>query len=188
MPPESLSRDAPKNTGEAVLVQAKIKELDALEVRSPVEFAEALADNIMEPDPIETQAFRSEDLAFKSLKAARYLIDHSGAVMKHRRRGSKQQQATREFMNRVGQERRLLEYIVNGIRAAKGQIPNAPNPRQRALRRLATENLKGDVPRGRFRELMIEEQEIDKERKRQAKLEQKQRRQEAKKRDRGNGA
>ena len=159
------------NDADAVRVQAKIKELDALEVRDPLEFAEALADNIMEPDPIETSAFRSEELVFKSYKAARYLIDHSGAVLNRRRRGSKEQQATREFMNRVGQERRLLEYIVNGLRASKGLTPNAPNPRQRALRRLATENLKGDVPRGRFRELVIEEQEVDRERKRQQKEE-----------------
>lgn len=167
MPPDAPQRDAPKD--EAVRVQAKIAELDRLEVRAPVEFAEALADNIMEPDPIETQAFRSDELAFKSLKAARYLLDHSGAVLKRRRRGSQQQQATQEFMNRVGAERRHLENITNGIRAKKGLTPNAPNPRQRALRRLATENLKGDVPRGRFRELVIEEQEIDRARKAEAK-------------------
>ena len=177
--------DAPSDEG--VRVQAKIKELDALEVRDPLEFAEALADNIMETDPIETLAFRSDELAFKSLKAARYLLDHSGAVLQRRRRGSREQQATREFMNRVGAERRLLESIVNGIRAKKGLNPNAPNPRQRALRRLATENLKGDVPRGRFRELMIEEQEIDRERKAEAKRERRQARRDQPRRDQRSG-
>jgi hypothetical protein len=146
-------------------VTAKTRELVELEKRDRNAFAEALADNIMEPDPIETDAFRSDELAFQSLAAARYLIDNANSVMNRRRRGSREQRGTERFLQMVGRERRILENVVNGIRARKGMLPNAPNPRQRALRRLATENLAGDVPRGRFRDLVIEEQQVDKDRK-----------------------
>lgn len=81
-------------------------------------------------------------------------------------------------MQKVGHERRLLELRVNGIRAEKGLLPNAPNPRQRALRRLASENLAADVPKGRFRQLVEEEQEVDRERKRAAKKQRQQERRE----------
>lgn len=152
-------------------VAAKVQEFLALETSDPTSFAEALADNIMEPDPVETAAFRHEDLAFKSLAATKYLIENANSVLKRRRRGSQQQRRTENFVQKVGLERRLLELRVNGIRAEKGLLPNAPNPRQRAMRRLATENLQGDVPKGRIRELIIEEQEKDRERKKQAKKE-----------------
>lgn len=166
------------------LVAAKTRELVDLEKRDRNAFAEALADNIMEPDPVETDAFRSDDLAFQSLAAARYLIDNANTVLRRRRRGSKEQRGTERFMQAVGRERRILENIVNGMRARKGMLPNAPNPRQRALRRLATENLQGDVPKGRFRDLVIEEQQIDKDRKR----EQKKARQEARRAERSSAS
>lgn len=164
-------RPSTPSAPEPGLVASKIAELQALELRDRNGFAELLADNIMEPDEVETAAFRSDELAFQSLAAARYLIDNANAVMRRRRRGSAEQRGTERFIQAVGRERRILENIVNGLRAKKGMLPSAPNPRQRALRRLATENLKGDVPQGRFRELVLEEVEVDKERKRREKKE-----------------
>lgn len=148
---------------------AKVAELAALEARDPTTFAEALADNIMEPDPVETAAFRSDDLAFKSLVATRYLIENTQSILRRRRRGSVAQRRTEGFIQKVGRERRVLENIVNGIRARTGVLPNTPNPRQRAMRRLWNENMKGPVPAGRYRELLNEEVEAVAERKRQAK-------------------
>lgn len=164
-------------------VEAKIREFSALELRDRNGFAEALADNIMDPDPTETAAFRSDELAFKSLAAARYLIDNANTVMRRRRRGSQEQRGTERFMQTVGRERRILENITNGIRAKNGMLPNTPNPRQRALRRLASENLAGDVPKGRFRDLIEEEIQVDKDRKYQ----QKKARQAARRAERGAG-
>lgn len=150
-------------------VAAKIEEFVALEATDPTSFAEALADNIMEPEPAETAAFRSEELAFKSLNATKYLIENTRSVLARRRRGSEQQRRTEGFLQKVNYERRLLENIVNGLRAQRGLLPNAPNPRRRAERRLVNENLAGDVKRGRIRELIEEEKAIDAEKKKQAK-------------------
>jgi hypothetical protein len=155
-----------------------IQRLLDLHARDTTAFAEALADNIMEPVIEETAAFRSEELAYYSLAATRYLIENARSVLTRRRRGSTEKARTEGFMQKVGHERRLLELRVNGIRAEKGLLPNAPNPRQRALRRLASENLAGDVPKGRFRQLVEEEQEVDRERKRAAKKQRQQERRE----------
>ncbi|HET7386189.1 MAG TPA: hypothetical protein VFJ19_05930 [Nocardioidaceae bacterium] len=163
------------------LVAAAVRDLEALEASDPTGFSEALADNIMEPDPVETEAFRSDQLVFKSLAAVRYLQENAQSVLKRRRRGSQQKRRTEGFIQKVGYERRILENVRNGVRARKGLLPNAPNPRQRALRRLASENLAGATPQGRFRVLVIEEQDKDKERKRQAKKQ----RQAARRADRG---
>ena len=143
-------------------VQRLVVQLTALEAQNPRAFAESLADNIMEPDPAETLAFRSEELVAKSLVAARYLIDNTNSVMASRRRGTDLHKRTELFRNAVGRERRLLQSILDGMRARDGVLPTAPNPRGRAMRRLVNENLVGDVPKGRFRELVIEETENDK--------------------------
>jgi hypothetical protein len=149
-----------------------------LHARDATAFAEALADNVMEPDLVETAAFRSEELAFYSLAATRYLIENARSVLARRRRASTEKARTEGFMQKVGHERRLLELRVNGIRAEKGMLPNAPNPRQRAMRRLASENMAADVPKGRFRQLFDEEVEVDKQRKRDAKKQRQQERRE----------
>lgn len=155
---------------EPALVAAKITELlDIERTLGSREFAEALADNIMEPDPVETAAFRSDELAALSLAGAIYLIDHSNEVLRDRRRSSRQAHETRRFQMEVGRERRVLAHIVDGIRAKAGILPNQPNLRRRAERRLVQENLKGDVPKGRFIELLREEQEAEEQRKRDAK-------------------
>lgn len=168
-------------------VAEKIRELIDLEARDRNGFAEALADNIMDPDPVETAAFRSDELAFQALAAARYLIENSQVIMRQRRRGTAAKRGTENFIQQVGRERRILENIVNGMRAKKGMLPNAPNPRQRALRRLATENLKGDVPMGRFRDLIEEEIQADRDRKKEQKRARQLERRAAKERGGANG-
>jgi hypothetical protein len=145
-------------------VEHLIAEFTALEARDRREFASAVADNVLEPDPAETEALRSDALILKSLSACEQLLARTEQDLRRRRRGSAERRRTLHFFEAVGRERRLLERIVAGRRAEKGILPNAPNPRQRALRRLADENLKGDVPQGRFRDVLEEEKERDRAR------------------------
>jgi hypothetical protein len=55
----------------------------------------------------------------------------------------------------VRQERRILEAVIQGLRAQHGVLPNAPNPRGRALRRLAA------LHPQEYLRLVREEQEAD---------------------------
>lgn len=130
-----------------------------------VPYAESLADNIMDPDPVETAAFRSPELAKRSLAASEHLLDDVNARL---RRGAPAGESAKSFERRagyfrqnVGIERRLLRAIVDGQRAARGIVPNAPKPRGRAMRRLAQLNLAGDVPKGTYARLVREETAID---------------------------
>lgn len=149
----------PADVAEAVRMFA------AVEATNPQDFAEQLADNIMDPDPVETAAFRHPDLAFKSEIATRYLLENARSVLARRRRGSQEQRRTEMFLSRVNMERRFLKLVTDGQRAQRGQLPAQPNPRQRALRKLASENLAGDVPKGRFRVLLEQEKQADIDRK-----------------------
>ena len=131
----------------------KRPEIDPVELRSTIEylssrtdedFRDALADNLFEPDEVETAAFRHTELAWRSLAAARYLIDHANTTIKARegdqsKKGA--QLATARFRDRVGMERRLLESIVAGDRARNGILSNAPSAQSRALRRLKQRHL-----------------------------------------------
>lgn len=173
-----MTTEGPVDPG---VTRAKIEELKALEQRDPNAFAEALADNIMEPDPVETAAFRSEELAFLAFNASKYLIDHANVMKRQRRRGSRLQVRTDVFIQKVGRERRVLQARVDGLRAERGILPNAPNPRGRAMRRLWNEAMRGPVPEGRWRELLDEEAQRDRDKKR----DQKRARAQAKKEARG---
>jgi hypothetical protein len=158
----------PRPTADKAKVQALIAELDALEAADRTSFAERLADNIMDPLLEETVAFRSEELAFKSFAAARYLVDNANEVLRRRRRGSAQQRGTREFLLKVGHERRILENIVNGMRAQRGQLPNTPNPRRRAMMELWNMVLRGEEVNQQTPRLLFEaEKAKDVERKKQ---------------------
>lgn len=151
-------------------IAARIAELVALEASDPTTFAEDLADNIMEPLELDTRAFRSDELAFKSLAAAKYLIDRANEQARRHRANSAKQRATIAFRQKVAREGRILENVVNGIKARNGILPAAPNPRRRAKERLWSEAMKGDaIPAGRWREILDEEIEKDRERKKQAK-------------------
>lgn len=160
-------------------VQATIDQLSAL---SDQAYAEALADCVMLPDEFEQAAFRSEQLAQRSLIAARYLLDNVNTQIRQRPDESKGAwgQRASHFRNRVGMERRILDAIVTGLRAQLGILPAAPNPRARAMRRLWSENMRGPIPAGRFRELLEEEQQRDADARRAAKEERKRQRREAK--------
>lgn len=151
-------------------VAARIAELTALEASDPTTFAEDLADNIVEPIALDTAAFRSDELAFKSLAAANYLIDRTNEQARRHRANSDKQRATIAFGHKVARERRILENVVNGIKARNGILPAAPNPRRRAKERLWSEAMKGGpIPAGRWRQILDEEIEKDRERKKQAK-------------------
>jgi len=135
--------------------------IEYLSSRTDEDFRDALADNIEDPVDVETAAFRDVQLAYRSLAAARFLIDHANTTIalkmadqskKARVRGSAR------FRDRVGMERRLLESIVAGDRARNGILTNAPSAQGRALRRLKQLHL------DEFQALKREEQEkIDRE-------------------------
>lgn len=162
-----LSNDRPQVDA---TVAEKVAELAAIEAADPTTFAEALADNIAEPLDTETAAFRSDELAFKSLAAAEYLIARTNEVVRRHRRDSDKQRASIAFGHKVARERRILENVVNGIKARNGILPAAPNPRKRAKDRLWNEAMKGGViPPGRWRQLLDEEIEKDRARKKAAK-------------------
>lgn len=159
-------------------VIARIAELTAMEAADPTSFAEALADNIMEPLAEDTHAFRSDDLAFKSYAAATYLIERTNEQVRRHARNPQKQRGAKAFGIKVARERRILENIVNGIKARNGVLPAAPNPRRRAKDRLWNEAMTGkSIPPGRWRELLTEEMERDKARKRDAKRARRQSRQ-----------
>lgn len=158
-------------------VADRIRSLKALEESDPTAFAEALADNIVEPEAVDTQAFRSNDLAFQALAAADYLVQRSTEQVARFRRDSVRQRGVMQFRAKVARERRLLENITTGIKATQGILPAAPNPRRRAKERLWSEAMKGGpIPAGRWRRLLDEEIQRDKDKKADAKRARRQRR------------
>lgn len=147
------------------LVADKARELLALEQQQgPRVFAEEVADILLapEPDPVEIAALRCDEVAFLAWNATKYLLEHSGLVIRERirRRQHQEANATRRFQVEINREQRILKAIVEGIRARNGRLPNERNPKRRAERRLVQENLKGDVPKGRFIEILREEEEL----------------------------
>lgn len=155
-----------------------------LEVLSDTAYAESLADCVMDPDPVEQAAFRSDPLAERSLAAAIFLIENVNAQIRRNEGESAAgwKHRAEHFRSRVGMERRLLGTVVDGIYARQGRIKNAPNPRRRAQERLVNLVLKGetvdvDTWRGlledeRLRE--IERKRLDKERRKRLAKERKQ--------------
>lgn len=128
-------------------------------------FADALADCIMRPDPVEQAAFRSPQAAERSLIAARYLIDNVNSTIRKNdgeSDGSWRHRAE-HFRNRVGMERRMLQAIVDGLRAQQGRLPNAPNPRARAREVLARRHPQ------EYLSILRELEEAERQRKREAK-------------------
>lgn len=127
---------------------------------SDVAYAEALADNIMEPDADETAAFRSPELVYRSRDAAAYLLARVNTEFRQRpgeSRGSWGRRAA-AYRDRVGLERRRLETIIAGMRAQRGILTAPPNPRGRAMRRLAQR-----YPE-EFLQMVREEQQADRDR------------------------
>lgn len=130
-----------------------------LNTRTDEDFAEALADCIIDPVPAEVAAFRSSELAYRSLVAARYLIKHANTTIELKKMGEDPDQSkkgrikgTARFRDRVGMERQLLEQIVAGDNARNGRVSQAPSAQSRALRRLKQRHL------AEFQELKREEQ------------------------------
>lgn len=146
--------------------------IQMLAAESDDRFSEALADNIMDPVPEETAAFRSPELVARSAAAARYLIDHVNTVIRTRSgpeaSNKDLRRRTEAFRNKVGRERRILESILAEAELRKGIIRNAPNPRARAMKRLWQLALQGDVPAGTARRLLEEEEEKAVEARREA--------------------
>lgn len=137
-------------------------------------YADALAVNITEPDADEQAAFRSAELAQRSLVACRFLIENVNATIRRKSDESGKAWVLRaeHFRSRVGMERRLLEAVVAGLRAEKGILSSAPNPRGRAMRTLARQHPK------EFLELVRQEQEAAKARTAAEKEQRKRRRRE----------
>lgn len=122
---------------------AKIAELARLEIANPQAFTQALADAIMDPIPVETAAFRSEELAFKALASAKQLIEQANYFQTNVRSNAAKKRGRAFFIQAVGRERQVLQNRVNGILAERGQLPNQPNPRRRAEKRMWNLALRG---------------------------------------------
>jgi hypothetical protein len=153
-------------------VRARVAELVALEAQDPTTFAEALADNIVEPEALDTLAFRDEELAVKSAAACRYLVERTDEQMRRYARDKERLEGQRKFRAKVVREGRIMQSIIEGIRAKRGILPNSPNPRRRAERRFISEALAGNYgeeARVAFRRLVADETEKLAEQKRQAK-------------------
>lgn len=148
-----------------------ISQFIELEASDPRAFTQQIADNVMEPVRAETMALRSPELVNKTMVAVRSLLEETSTAHRKVRKGSEEERRRNFFLAQVSRERRMLEVVISGLRAQGFNLPPAENPRKRAMVRLANENLRGDVPRGRFRDLLNEEQEITRERKRAAKKE-----------------
>jgi len=130
-----------------------------LNTRTDEDFAEALADCIIDPIPVEVAAFRSSELAYRSLVAARFLIKHANTTIELKKMGEDPNQSkkarikgTARFRDRVGMERQLLEQIVAGDNARNGRVSSAPSAQSRALARLKQRHL------AEFQDLKREEQ------------------------------
>lgn len=166
-PPARAPRTAPKvDPGE---LAEMIEELSAL---TDEQFTRALGRNLTDEDPVETAAFRSPELVQRTAIAARHLVAQTATTLKRRsdESNSAWQARAKRFRLVAEREQAVCTTIINGLRAQSGVLPNAPQPRSRALRRLARENPV------RFLEILREEQEIDREKNRQKKAEQKRRR------------
>ena len=138
-----------------------IRQLTALD---DVPFAEALADNVMDPVAEETAAFRSDELARRSLAATQYLINNVNSTIKKNAGESNKgwQHRAEHYRSRIGMERRQLLDIVRGMDARLGRINNAPQPRRRAEKRLWNLVLADKpVSRETLRQLLEEEQQKD---------------------------
>lgn len=143
-------------------------------------YAKALGQNIAKPLPEETAAFRSRDLAVRTEVACKHLISTNAAKIQHVLVGTetdvvKKRGQVAHFISKVRRELALVQSIITEADAQKGILRNAGNPRRRAERRLWQENMAGDVPKGRFRELLQEEEQKEVERRRAAKRESRQR-------------
>lgn len=118
-----------------VLLDRTITQLQALTDQA---YAQSLADCVVDPEPVEHAAYRSDELAERSLAAAVFLVNTTNSLMKNgpSRDDPAWVHRTQHFLNRIGMERRLLGTIVDGMYARQGRVKNAPNPRRRAQERL----------------------------------------------------
>ncbi|HET9653821.1 MAG TPA: hypothetical protein VFP72_00570 [Kineosporiaceae bacterium] len=113
-----------------------------------------------DPDEVTLAAIRSPQLVRRTLDALTAIINQINIDLavnrRTRERDAEWERAALRVQNRYGMERNAVQRIVNEIDEREGRR-GKPNPRARAMERLATENLAGPVPQGRFRDLLEEE-------------------------------
>lgn len=118
-------------------VRQLVPQLDQLDQRM---FARVVAEVVtgQRDDPSLEAALRTPALAAKTLDAVKFHIDEANANIRKAEGESKIEARRRQehFRHRMGVWRRQLEMVVAGVRAQRGLVPNAPNPRQRAYERL----------------------------------------------------
>lgn len=159
------------------------------------QFAQTLADSIMSPvktkmDAAVVAAFRDDRLINRSVIAANYLIARANNDMKKKKAppGEDPREVERRrlaYIDMVGRERQILKDILKGIKARKGILDMSPNPRARAAERLVSLNMRADIPKGMFAQLVEEEEEKVRAQKRRLKQEAAARKREAKAAERG---
>jgi len=168
-------------------IELVVRYLDQLDEDA---YSEALADNIMDPPEgapydEETQAFRTAALIDRTYAAAVYLLDHVNVILGHAERDERYKAVRRKaFRAKVERELRILRPIKDAEDARRHVEARRPNPRRRAERRLVQLNLKGDVPKGMFNQLLAEEEEKEREARREQKRLARERRRLAQQRER----
>ncbi|MEQ7008452.1 hypothetical protein ABN028_19960 [Actinopolymorpha sp. B17G11] len=133
-------------------VQARITQLKDL---PDDDFIRAVRDFLRRPDDDEAAALRSDAIVQRTHWAILYLRDNVRTSLEHEAEGSDRKRGMELLRNAIRREERLTLLRVNGLRAKTGQMPMAPNPRGRAMRRLAAE-----YP-VEFLKLLREEQALD---------------------------
>lgn len=117
---------------DAELVADMIATLSAL---TEEDYARWLGDNLVEEHAVDTAAFRSPELVERTWAALRALLASTQKRLNNET-DRQRKQRTQYFVTRASQERRIVEAIRDGLRAQRGILSAAPNPRARAAREL----------------------------------------------------
>jgi hypothetical protein len=111
-------------------LQRLITELDQLPNR---EFTRAFREYVVDQSSLEQAAYRSYQLAEKSLAAAKKIMNDVNADLRRREKQDADWAASaRRFRNLVGQEAGLIRSVVAALRQQAGHPVNSPNLRWQA--------------------------------------------------------
>lgn len=133
--PQAMPASAPTVTYPPK-VQALIEEYTYL---NEEEYRDLLADVVFAGDPDQLAALHSDDLAERTLFAAKHLVNQANNELNRRDRHidpTKRANTTR-FRDAMGLERTRAQGFVDNLRQRQGRVSNAPNASSRALRELA---------------------------------------------------
>lgn len=117
-------------------VQALIEEYTSLNEK---EYRDRLAVVVFDGLTQELAAFHSDELAERTLTAAKHLVNEANNRLNNSGRGLQvdKRRHTVHFRDALGLERTRVQGFVDNLRQRRGQASNAPNASSRALRALS---------------------------------------------------